>query len=142
MDPETTEVTTVVVTPEPNDEGTEAETLAEVLDDAHAETVNLDHESRITAIEIQLATLAESVAAFAQTTTTAVDEAVAVAEVAIDIANDAADIATDAMTEAEAEPEIVIEPEPEPEAEPDLQMPESARVHPWFRPRNEWGTQR
>ncbi len=146
MDPETTEVTTVVVTPEPTDETTDTESIENVAQDIHEQNVDLDHEGRIAALETRQGALEESFRQFAAAATQGIENASMTAEAAIDVAANAADVAFEASVQAEEATEVAIETieETEEVAEDiaedvaDEMMPETARTHPWFRTRNDW----
>lgn len=143
MVPETTEVTTVVVTPEPIVEETVPETeVREVL-----ETVtDLDHEQRITRMEERLNTVEQTLAGFAQATAEAIDvvsqdvvDAQATADVAVDIALAAEETADDAGQLAEVAVTETIEDSPQDdESTEDEMVPSSARKHPMFRSWDDW----
>lgn len=143
MDPETTEVTTVVVTPEPIVEETPVET--EVRESQEI-AIDLDHEQRLTRVEERLNTLEGTVAGFAQATAEAIESvsqdvamAEASADLAIDVAVAAEETANDAGELAEAAVnEDATESVADEESTEDDTIPSSARKHPIFRSWQEW----
>lgn len=108
-------------------------TVVVVTNDESDKTTDLDHESRITALEIAVEALSAQVANAA----ISADVAMAVADEAASAATDAVEIAADSAEVAEEVSDDVADLAPAEDTDDEI-VPESARPHWMFRSRDEW----